>query len=79
LKKRFDAEGIEIPFPHRTIYYGADSQGDAPPVHVRMLGEEQPRPGARQAAPAQLTKRPEGEMSDFDEEASDEEERERKS
>jgi moderate conductance mechanosensitive channel len=22
LKKRFDAEGIEIPFPHRTLYWG---------------------------------------------------------
>ncbi|MBA4159083.1 MAG: mechanosensitive ion channel [Gemmatimonadetes bacterium] len=24
LKNRFDAEGIEIPFPHRTLYWGAD-------------------------------------------------------
>ena len=24
IKKRFDAEGIEIPFPHRTIVYKSD-------------------------------------------------------
>jgi small conductance mechanosensitive channel len=66
LKKRFDAEGIEIPFPHRTIYFGTDSQGEAPPAHVQMLGEKTvPPPPAR--APVQLTKPPEGEQSDFDE------------
>ena len=27
VKNRFDAEGIEIPFPHRTVYWGA---GDSP-------------------------------------------------
>jgi small conductance mechanosensitive channel len=25
LKKAFDARGIEIPFPHRTLYWGATS------------------------------------------------------
>ena len=34
IKKRFDELGIEIPFPHQTIYFGADKQGSAPPVHV---------------------------------------------
>ena len=29
LKKAFDQSGIEIPFPHRTIYWGAEGQ---PPV-----------------------------------------------
>ena len=31
IKIRFDAEGIEIPFPHRTIYWGA---GENPPIPV---------------------------------------------
>ena len=26
IKKRFDEEGIEIPFPHRTIYFDADTK-----------------------------------------------------
>ncbi len=36
MKKRFDELGIEIPFPHRTIYFGIDKQGDAPPARVRL-------------------------------------------
>lgn len=32
IKKRFDAEGIEIPFPHRTFYTG--SQTDAFPIKI---------------------------------------------
>ena len=36
LKAAFDARGIEIPFPHLTVYAGADKKGDAPPVQVRM-------------------------------------------
>ena len=34
VKKRFDARGIEMPFPHQTIYFGEDKDGSAPPVHV---------------------------------------------
>jgi len=36
MKKRFDAEGIEIPFPHRTIYFGVDKAGNAPPAHIAL-------------------------------------------
>lgn len=39
LKKRFDQEGIEIPFPHRTIYFGENKQGEAAPM--RLLSMEQ--------------------------------------
>lgn len=36
MKKRFDERGIEIPFPHRTIYLGVDKRGEAPPLHVQV-------------------------------------------
>jgi small conductance mechanosensitive channel len=32
MKKRFDELGIEIPFPHRTLYFGAAKDGSAPPL-----------------------------------------------
>lgn len=34
VKNAFDAQGIEIPFPHRTLYWGALKDGTAPPVYV---------------------------------------------
>lgn len=36
MKKRFDELGIEIPFPHRTLYFGVDRTGMAPPARVRL-------------------------------------------
>jgi len=36
MKERFDAENIEIPFPHQTIYFGEDRDGNAPPANVAM-------------------------------------------
>ncbi|EKV29805.1 Potassium efflux system KefA protein [Caenispirillum salinarum AK4] len=32
VKQHFDAAGIEIPFPHMTLYFGQDKDGSAPPV-----------------------------------------------
>ena len=67
IKKRFEEEGIEIPFPHQTIYFGVDSRGEAPPAHIRL---EEPRPARQRAAsePQEpLTKRPEGEQPGFEE------------
>lgn len=40
LKKAFDANGIEIPFPHRTLYMGQDKDGTAPPLSVRVPGSD---------------------------------------
>jgi small conductance mechanosensitive channel len=34
MKKRFDELGIEIPFPHRTIYFGAARKGSGPPLQA---------------------------------------------
>lgn len=37
IKKTFDAKGIEIPFPHQTIYWGEPKQGTPPPLYVARL------------------------------------------
>ncbi|UCD34995.1 MAG: mechanosensitive ion channel family protein [Nitrospiraceae bacterium] len=36
LKKRFDERGIEIPFPHVTMYMGQDKEGRAAPLNVSL-------------------------------------------
>lgn len=36
LKRIFDERGIEIPFPHQTIYFGEDRHGNAPAARVSM-------------------------------------------
>ncbi|MDX5364372.1 MAG: mechanosensitive ion channel [Pseudazoarcus pumilus] len=38
VKRHFDAAGIEIPFPHMTVYFGEDKQGKAPAANLRLLG-----------------------------------------
>ncbi|MGE0822885.1 MAG: mechanosensitive ion channel domain-containing protein [Candidatus Binatia bacterium] len=42
MKKVFDERGIEIPFPHRTIYWGAPKEGAPPPVVVHMENDRAP-------------------------------------
>ena len=44
LKKAFDERGIEIPFPHRTVYWGETKQGQLP-LQVES------RPGAKATDP----------------------------
>jgi len=36
VKRVFDERGIEIPFPHRTIYMGEPKAGPSPPLYVQM-------------------------------------------
>lgn len=40
LKKAFDEQNIEMPFPHQTIYFGEEKDGSAPPMHVKMENKE---------------------------------------
>jgi len=40
LKTAFDAHGIEIPYPHLTIYAGQDKQGKAPALRIVQQPEE---------------------------------------
>ncbi len=37
VKMHFDRAGIEIPFPHQTVYFGEDRDGKAPPANLRIL------------------------------------------
>jgi len=39
MKKRFDEEGIEIPFPHTTVYFGEPKEGKAPPARLALAGD----------------------------------------
>lgn len=39
LKQAFDARGIEIPYPHLTIYAGQDKQGSAPAFYLADRGD----------------------------------------
>ena len=34
-KRIFDERDIEIPFPHQTIYFGVDKNGEAPPLRLK--------------------------------------------
>jgi small conductance mechanosensitive channel len=43
MKHIFDARGIEIPFPHRTLYWGMPKQGPQQPIHL-AVGDGQKAP-----------------------------------
>ena len=47
MKRIFDERGIEIPFPHQTIWFGEDKKGAAPPM--RLLKTSQPATEAPQS------------------------------
>jgi small-conductance mechanosensitive channel len=37
LKNRFDELGIEIPYPHSTVYFGENKQGRASPARIKVV------------------------------------------
>lgn len=47
MKNRFDELGIEIPFPHTTLYFGQDKDGSAPPAFVDTSSKRRRKPAAR--------------------------------
>ncbi len=40
LKKAFDAQNIEIPYPHVTLYMGQDKNGGSAPIRIRQEKDE---------------------------------------
>ncbi len=50
LKRAFDERGIEIPYPHLTVYAGQDKQGRAPAFPLRCLDRVDPRPAGATAS-----------------------------
>ncbi len=53
MKRVFDERGIEIPFPHRTIWFGVDKEGAAPPLYIAGKG---PKSAASEQAPTEAPK-----------------------
>jgi small conductance mechanosensitive channel len=45
LKQKFDEVGIEIPFPHLTLYPGKDKQGNSPTLKLEIEGPGKPPSG----------------------------------
>ncbi len=43
MKKIFDERGIEIPFPHRTVYMGVLKDESSPPLHVKVDENVKPK------------------------------------
>lgn len=60
MKKRFDEMGIEIPFPHTTLYFGVDKDGTAPPARIVTASDgprapsPPPKPETAAEAPAKV-------------------------
>jgi len=57
MKKAFDRRGIEIPFPHRTIYMGESKEGRSPAVQVHLQEASAPQNGADSIKTTQKTER----------------------
>ena len=51
MKQKFDELGIEIPFPHQTIYFGEEKSGGAPPVYMETAAHPDRGKRTSKAAP----------------------------
>ncbi|WP_434983634.1 mechanosensitive channel protein [Vreelandella zhaodongensis] len=58
VKLRFDAAGIEIPFPHTTLYFGETKGGKTPPANVRVLESTAERKKVETSPVRQESERP---------------------
>ncbi|WP_425106326.1 mechanosensitive ion channel domain-containing protein [Ancylobacter sp.] len=47
IKAAFDVRGIEMPYPHQTVYLGTDKKGMAPPLRVVNQSAEELAPPVR--------------------------------
>ena len=66
VKRRFDELGIEIPFPHQTVYFGEDRSGRAPAAPIRIEESRPPQEPDRAAArPAAAPARPRARTPDI--------------
>lgn len=50
LKQAFDDKGIEIPFPHVTVYAGQPKEGPAAPFQVQGASQPDPQRGSAEAS-----------------------------
>jgi len=58
IKLKFDEVGIEIPYPHQTIYFGELKDGTAPPLQARHeAGLPKPKPVAKAKTAAEKPKK----------------------
>lgn len=56
VKLHFDAKGIEIPFPHTTLYFGVGKEAEAPPANLRVMQQRfdiNGRPGGQPSSAEQ--------------------------
>src|SRR5690606_28358632 len=62
VKQRFDAAGIEIPYPHTVIHFGRDRDGQAAPVDFRAVDaiKEKVQSGQAQGGETSQAPQPEG-------------------
>ncbi len=55
MKRAFDERGIEIPFPHQTVYFGADKSGRAPSARIALERESRGDAAEASATPPEYS------------------------